>query len=590
MYKIPKVQEFWDSGCKEFSKSLWKPPLEMEESDEPILYWNCNNENISFTHFKSEKDVNINIDFKPVPIPNRDRDKRAIFYRMFNTEINRLKKKMKKDKVKQPDLDQYIKNITKIQTDVSDFKNLIKHKQFFIRVNKKISLLKKQTKKLNRNSRSYPLVIQHYEQIDKINEKMRRLDDIVYCKKVKIFPTEEQEKKLVSWFWDTTKIYNDLVSQFNKIYQDIKDEHEEIDGDIPFKKFLKDQLKKNIDFPITGKKLRDIKIHALTTEYNSPFCVIADTILEFASNLKGNLTKLQKGQIDKFRFNPRRFNRKNKSISIQQKYTSKKGFYPSMLGEIKTDDPNFDWKSIISDYKLVYNKYHNTYYLHIPSYKQVHQINYERKPVACMDPGMRAFQMLYGLDHVIAIGEGLYNPIMKKVNKIEEMKRKLNLDRRTRNNSWTRNRDDKLLKKTTRKNYKRAMSRTDIKIKDMVSELHNKLAIFLCKTYDRIMVTDFSSRKVNSKKKGLHPNHKKVLGKLSHYKFRQRLEHKCQEYRCHYSEGTEEYTSQTCCRCGKLNKKLGKKKIYECDHCGLITDRDVNGSICIFIKNRDDVI
>ena len=130
--------------------------------------------------------------------------------------------------------------------------------------------------------------------------------------------------------------------------------------------------------------------------------------MQFSSNLKGNLTKLQKGQIDDFEFKLKKITNKNYTIPIQQKYTSKEGFYPSILGSIETDEINFDWKSICSDYKVVYNQYHNTFSLHIPSYKQVRILDHDRDPLAVMDPGMRAFQQLYGLDHVIAIGENLY--------------------------------------------------------------------------------------------------------------------------------------------------------------------------------------
>jgi transposase len=586
------MQEFWDDDCKEFSKDLWKPPINLGKSDKEVPYWNCDNENISFTYFESRKDIDINIDFKPIPIRNNDRDKRGMFFRMFAIEVKRLDKKLKKNKIKQSKLNDYVKNIGKIQKEMETIESAKKkHKKFFVRVNKKITLLKKQTKNFNKNNKLYPIVFQHFEQVDKIREKMKRLDDVVYCKKIKIVPTVEQEEIIMSWYWNTMEIYNDLVEEFNNIYQKMKDEYSRTNKEISFEKFLSDRLKTNNNFPISGKKLRDRKIHLLVEKYvDIPFCIIADTIMEFSSNLKGNLTKLRKGQIKKFSFNSKKFSRKNKILPIQQKYTSDKGFYPTILGDIEIDDNDFEWNNILSDYKLVYNRYHHTYYLHIPSYKQVHKINYERKPVGCMDPGMRAFQMLYGLDHVIAIGENLYGPIMEKVNKIEEMQKKLNLDRKIRDHKWIRHKDEKRLKKSSRKNYKRAMQRTDTKIKDMVTEMHNKLALFLCKTYDRIMVTDFSSRKVNGKKKGLHPNHKKVLGKLSHYNFRQRLEHKCQEYRCHYSEGTEEYTSKTCCRCGKINRNLGKKKRFKCNHCGLALKRDVNGAICIFIKNRHDVI
>jgi len=114
--------------------------------------------------------------------------------------------------------------------------------------------------------------------------------------------------------------------------------------------------------------------------------------------------------------------------------------------------------------------------------------------------------------------------------------------------------------------------------------LHYKTILFLCNSYDRIMVTDFSSRKVNGRKKKLARNSKKVLGKLSHYTFRQRLAHKCQEYRCQYLEVTEEYTSKTCCNCGRINENLGDAKEYICPGCNIRIDRDNNGAVCIFIK------
>jgi len=114
------------------------------------------------------------------------------------------------------------------------------------------------------------------------------------------------------------------------------------------------------------------------------------------------------------------------------------------------------------------------------------------------------------------------------------------------------------------------------------------------------MVTNFSSKKVNGKENGLQKNHKKVLGKLSHYRFRQRLAQKCLEYRCHYIEVTpdrdasgnlysgisppgvtEEYTSKTCCNCDNQKHDLGTKKHYNCDKCNMSIDRDTNGAIKI---------
>ena len=37
-------------------------------------------------------------------------------------------------------------------------------------------------------------------------------------------------------------------------------------------------------------------------------------------------------------------------------------------------------------------------------------------------------------------------------------------------------------------------------------------------------------------------------------------------------------TSKKCSQCGKINKELGDKEIFECLNCGLVLDRDVNAS------------
>jgi hypothetical protein len=196
------------------------------------------------------------------------------------------------------------------------------------------------------------------------------------------------------------------------------------------------------------------------------------------------------------------------------------------MGTIKTNDENFKWSNIQHDYKLIYDKYIKKYYVHVPKYVFPKE-KFERKPIAIMDPGERVFQMLYGLDHVIAIGANMREPISKRLLKIDGLKEKLN-------KKGTKKFNKKLNKKTKRKKYKykRAIDRHHKKIKNIQQELHYKTAIYLCEHYDRIMVTDFSSKKVSKKDGDLDPITKRVLGKLSHYQFRQRLQNKCQEYGC----------------------------------------------------------
>ena len=104
------------------------------------------------------------------------------------------------------------------------------------------------------------------------------------------------------------------------------------------------------------------------------------------------------------------------------------------------------------------------------------------------------------------------------------------------------------------------------------------------------MVTDFSSKKVSNKKGNLDALSKRVLGKLSHYGFKKCLIDKCEKYECQYLEVSESYTTKTCCNCGNVNFDLTTENIYECANCNLSIDRDINGAICIFIKNHSLVL
>ena len=63
------------------------------------------------------------------------------------------------------------------------------------------------------------------------------------------------------------------------------------------------------------------------------------------------------------------------------------------------------------------------------------------------------------------------------------------------------------------------------------------------------------------KKRRLNRRVKFVLNNLSHYKFRQHLAHKCEEYGSKLHIVTEEYTSKTCTNCGEQSSKYNSKNI-----------------------------
>ena len=130
----------------------------------------------------------------------------------------------------------------------------------------------------------------------------------------------------------------------------------------------------------------------------------------------------------------------------------------------------------------------------------------------------------------------------------------------------------------------------NIIIKNKVSEIQRKLAVFLCKNYRVVLIEKLSVSKClnkKDKKRNIGRSTARSLQMWSHYNFRQLLKDKAELVYswCQVIEVTEEFTSQTCGRCGNVDSNLGGSKVYECKKCGFtLVDRDVNGARNILLN------
>ena len=121
------------------------------------------------------------------------------------------------------------------------------------------------------------------------------------------------------------------------------------------------------------------------------------------------------------------------------------------------------------------------------------------------------------------------------------------------------------------------------KIKNMISELHWKTASFLAKNYDTILLPDFRVGQMVRKGKSLSRSTRRLMNMFSFYKFKTKLQYKCDTYGKKLLIVNESYTSCTCGVCGEITRN--SDEIYKCNHCGLVIDRDVIASRNILIKN-----
>lgn len=128
--------------------------------------------------------------------------------------------------------------------------------------------------------------------------------------------------------------------------------------------------------------------------------------------------------------------------------------------------------------------------------------------------------------------------------------------------------------------------------KNMVTELHRKVALDLCKNYDTILIPTFETSNMTKKKDPKKATRRKINSKtarsmltLRHYNFRTFLQHKAVMMGCEAITVDEHYTSKTCGACGCINDNLGGSETFTCPSCGFRCDRDEHAGRNIFIKH-----
>ena len=195
--------------------------------------------------------------------------------------------------------------------------------------------------------------------------------------------------------------------------------------------------------------------------------------------------------------------------------------------------------------------------------------------ICALDPGVRTFQTMYSESSVGEFGfdtsKTLFN-LYRREDKLKSViaKKKLNSKKKY-----------KLRKRC-------ALLRT--KIKNIVQDLHWKTADYLTSKFQVILLPVFSSKQMSNRntRKISKVTTRLLLG-LSHYDFQQKLLYKATQRGRQVILCKEHYTTQCCGQCGTLNKTIGSKKIFQCDNCNLVMDRDIHAARNILIRGLTDL-
>ncbi len=383
-------------------------------------------------------------------------------------------------------------------------------------------------------------------------------------KKVRIYPNENQKKKLNDIFGANRFIYNNIVKESSDFY--LKN------------KFNKKEFKEKFRKFAIKKEMKDIYPEYIL---DKPEEVMDSAYRDLVKALEADLakSKSQKNKTGKG-YQCKMLNFKTKkqpsqSIEIRSrnfklKNDNKLYFWPTFFNNegfiIKDKLPNLEYSVRLQRLR------NGKYYLCIPIFHKELKSTITKSSCA-LDPGVRSFLTGYDPDGLtFELGTNIQE-IMKRCLVLDKLKSKLRKFKGKRNKRYK---------------LKKLFNNIQQKIKNMIKDAHHKISKWLVLNYDNILLPVFETQKMSKKiDRKISNGSVRSMMTWSHYKFKQLLKFKMEREGKQLINCTEEFTSKTCTNCKKINYKLGSSKIFKCNSCNLKLDRDINASRNIYEKNLE---
>ena len=379
--------------------------------------------------------------------------------------------------------------------------------------------------------------------------KKTKFDDIssdgMMTMQIKLFLTDNQKIIIEKWFDMFTLMYNETIRLIKSKMFDKK----EIPSITRLKKELiaqknKIKNKSKITIIVNGKS-KNISVDMHLLDY-----AINDALNRYNSCM----TSLEKGHIKQFRLRYLKLTKPNKIIKIERLAFKKNTFYTTSLGKIVTcSTPNFNYYENVKSIATLTRR-GNEYFLLLKHKKKLQKGTSANNSIG-IDLGTNPFVTGYSDLEVIQIGRNI----------TKNMKNRLKIiDKINGHETFTKNKINKVIQKKYGK------------IKNMINDMHWKVANDLTAIYRNIFVGNWSTKKTGQTE--INPMIKRIANQLAIFQFKQKLKYKCEQKKCNYKEIDESYTTMACGRCGNLDRKIGGKKIYNCKRCKLVVNRDVNSA------------
>ena len=372
-------------------------------------------------------------------------------------------------------------------------------------------------------------------------------DTVTKSKKIEIFPTVDQKVILRKWFGTSRYTYNASVS-----------------------------LLERQDTPTTFKKLVPIVFEGLPEWHTeTPRQIKVGAVMDACQAVGNAKVKCkQTGEFQTVKFRSRKNPRQ--TLYLRADSLKKNGFYVRFLGDMKMSEPlpanpqgtgkvsERDTNAEVKDSQLIREK--GRYFLCV-SYIEKKKTREPSGRIVALDPGIRDFMTFFSEDCFGWLG-------MQCINRIQRLCQHCD-------NLYSRAAQEK---RPLRRALRKAANRIKVKIRNLVDELHKKIAHFLVTNFDIILLPTFETKQMT--KRGARKLRKKSVRQmltLSHYRFKTFLKQKALEYGVRVIDVCEAYTSRTVSWTGEIVANLGGSKVIKSSE-GHRMDRDLNGARGIFMK------
>lgn len=350
---------------------------------------------------------------------------------------------------------------------------------------------------------------------------------LIRSRKIRFYPNKDQKRILFKWFGTSRYVYNQTVSH------------------------LKQPGTKASWLGIKTGIIQGLPFWSKEVPYQIKSIAVKDAC-KATSNAK--LKYKQTGKPSNVKYRSRK--RGDYTIFIPKSAMKNNGFYITVLGSLNIREKIGEIK-----YDCRVKLENDRYFIILPEEVKIKRPENQRLSVCALDPGVRTFHTLFNEAFAMKIAEHDFSMIFRLcmiLDKLCSLRKRLKTNR-----------------------YNKKLKRIRWRIKDLISEIHHKLALFLVKTFDTVYIPSFETSQMVTK---LRSKTSRAMLTWSHYRFKEFLKFKGREYSCNVIEVGEEYTSKTCGICGIINN-VRSKEYWICSNCGSKHDRDLNGARNILIKS-----